>query len=186
MGRSVLLAHGSHQLEVRSKLPLFDKAGALQVLPPTHSPHLPPHRHLGVFAFVTQALNVAPSEAYPLAPGGCGISLELASGLSFTNDQPCDFSVPQFPDLLYCFRGYKHLQSYHPPFREDREEEDIHIAAVPRFLKLPRAGVQRCADSQDGAISFPSDLHFPATGTGASLHQTAVASRDVTLCFPEL
>lgn len=96
------VAHGSHQLEVRSKLPLFDKAGALQVLPPTHSPHLPPHRHLGVFAFVTQALNVAPSEAYPLAPGGCGISLELASGLSFTNDQPCDFSVPQFPDLLYC------------------------------------------------------------------------------------
>lgn len=173
------VAHGSHQLEVRSKLPLLDKADAVQVLPPTHSPHLPPHRHLGVFAFVTQALTVAPSEAYPLAPGGCGISLEPASGLTSPMISLVTSLCLSF--LICCVvLGPTSICKVTIRHFGRRGRKRIYI-----WLLCPGPGSEVSGLTRQSA-SFPSDWHFPAPGTGASLRQTAVASRDVTLRFHEL
>lgn len=73
----------------------------------------------------------------PRGGGSMQDRMEPASGLSFTNYQPCDISVPRFPDPLYCCTLCKH------PWKGNicnlgnlGRKGDINTAAMPQFFEI--------------------------------------------------
>lgn len=114
--RSVL--HATWRLPISGDewLPLFNKAGALQV--PCFS-HLPSHRPLGGVCFCKTCFKCCTIRSLSLSTRRMRDPMEPASGLSFTDYQPCDFSLPRF--LIHCV-VLASAKNYHMPFREVRQE----------------------------------------------------------------
>lgn len=131
------MPHGVYQSAVTSGCPFSTR----QVLSRSPASLICPRTDpWGASAFVKPALNVAPSEAYPLAPGGCGIPwnrlLVLASPITSLVTSLC------LGFLIRCVVLASEKNCY-MPFRELGRKGDINTAAIPHFLKLLWACVQK-------------------------------------------